>query len=517
MKETTKSFICNNITLFLASIFALLAPYFYYTFRIQFVYVDIVMFTGFSMTLWWIMVASCLFTIALACISLYDIKIKEESIVSKNFYPVLCIIALVLTGIFTILNIVTSIVLGKESFPVAMKMMIESLPIFLLIFAVVTLVLFFPKLKEWKSRVIISTILITAMLFSAIVSVYPLYSYKINSAPVVIDNGKDYSVVFTTNDIGTGYVEYNYNGEDYKIYESIDGRLKGDSMIHTFNIPYEHLENNKYRVGTTRVIDELSYGGRLGKSLVSDWYNFKVNKGENQEYLVLSDWHTRLSKAYKTVGNVGNYDAVIMLGDSSPGLMYEEEVVEYILKFGGKLTNGEKPIIYTRGNHETRGKYAINLSSDLGMDKFYYTTTIGNNTFIVLDSGEDKKDNHPEYGGMVNYEQERREMIAWLQNDLPAFNENNNIFVLVHDYKVCLEEELSKTAYEKFNNIGVDYILSGHTHTTEQFTADNINIYLDGGSKNGNYVATKLVIKGSSIELVSYDNKGNIVTPNTRD
>lgn len=51
----------------------------------------------------------------------------------------------------------------------------------------------------------------------------------------VIDTGEDYGVVFTTSDFGMRYVEYSYNGKDYKVYDQNSGRLNTDSLIHSIN------------------------------------------------------------------------------------------------------------------------------------------------------------------------------------------------------------------------------------------------------------------------------------------
>ena len=72
---------------------------------------------------------------------------------------------------------------------------------------------------------------------------------------MVIDNGKEYSIVFSTSDQGTAWAEYTYNGKDYKVYDHTGGRKKGDSNIHSISVPYDHLRNNSYKVGSTRVIE----------------------------------------------------------------------------------------------------------------------------------------------------------------------------------------------------------------------------------------------------------------------
>ena len=122
-----------------------------------------------------------------------------------------------------------------------------------------------------------------------------------------------------------------------------------------------------------------------------------------------------LKTAYAAIEYVGDYDAVILMGDATPGVDYEEEVVKNIVEFAGKLSEGSMPVLYTRGNHETRGEYANKLADALGLDKFYYTADMGNYSFIVLDSGEDKDDSHAEYGGMTDYNTYRADMIEWLK------------------------------------------------------------------------------------------------------
>lgn len=92
----------------------------------------------------------------------------------------------------------------------------------------------------------------------------------------------------------------------------------------------------------------------------------------------VSDWHTFNKKAETAVKALQeDYQAVVLLGDCAPGLMSERDIAEYILAFGYSLTGGTIPVIYTRGNHETRGSEAIRLSDYLGLDSFYFTTALG--------------------------------------------------------------------------------------------------------------------------------------------
>lgn len=278
-------------------------------------------------------------------------------------------------------------------------------------------------------------------------------------------------------------------------------------------MPKEHLSGNTYKVGSTRVIDELSYGGRLGKTIESEAYTFNDNFGENINVLSVSDWHTFNKKAETAVKELDeDYQTVVLLGDCSPGLMSENDVVNYILKFSYALTKGTMPVIYTRGNHETRGTEAVNLSSYLGIDNFYYTTSIGDYYFIVLDSCEDKEDSHPEYGGMVDYKQYRTKMVDWLNNI--QNNDDRKTIVLSHDKEICIEDNLSKSALSKLNSLNAALLISGHWHTYDFDDSGMIPTLIDGGidaNGKGVYVASLIKLSPDDIKVICTDNKGKNV------
>lgn len=382
-------------------------------------------------------------------------------------------------------------------------------------------VLFLPKLKS-KTRKAVTSVLLAITLLVGIFSIFPVAPYKITSAPSVIDNGTEYSIVFSTNDYGTGYVEYNYNGKDYKLYDEMGGRLNSDSKIHSISVPYEHLRNNTYSIGSTRVYEQYSYGSKRGKTVNSEKYTLKYNDSENQTFLVISDWHTELDDACEAIASLGDYDSVILLGDSTPGVDFEEEVVTNIVEFAGEVAKGTKPIIYARGNHETRGQYAGKLLGSLGLNEFYYTTDIGPYSFIVLDSGEDKEDSHPEYGGMNNYEQYREDMIEWMKT---VSFENEKIIAISHSWTLCdVEQELSAAGWGELDRLNTRLILSGHTHqcrllgTTEDEAEKamlsaypDIIGYMDGGKSDNGYVASKMTLTPDSFTLVAYNNNGENV------
>ena len=232
-------------------------------------------------------------------------------------------------------------------------------------------------------------------------------------------------------------------------------------------------------------------------------------KGEENKYLCISDWHTRLKEAYKATEHTDGYDGVILLGDAAPGLQYEEEAAEYIVKFGGDLTKGEKPVIYARGNHETRGKYASELGDALGLGDYYTDIKVGNRRFIVLDSAEDKEDSHPEYGGMADYSAYRERMVEWLEG-LNA-GENEEVIVICHDYEICREKELSERAIKALKNLGAKVILCGHYHEVGFGEKEGIPYYIDGGHTDNGFAVSTVEFRNGEILLNAVNGDGENV------
>ena len=394
----------------------------------------------------------------------------------------------------------------------------ETFGKFIPLAAISYLALFFPAVP-CKAKRVISAVVITCAALWFINDFFPLTPYKITSDPMVIDTSEEYSVVFSTNDYGTAYVEYTFEGKDYKIYDHTAGRLNTDKKIHNIPVPYEHLRNNTYKVGSTRVIEDFSYGSRLGKEIVSEEYTLTYNDSDNQTYLVISDWHTMLDEANSAIDYLGDYDAVILLGDSAPSVDYENDVIRNTVQFGGAVSAGTKPIIYVRGNHETRGSFANDLPQVLGLDELYYTTDVGPYSFIVLDSGEDKVDSHREYGGLTTYGSYRADMIEWLKT---AEATNDKVITLSHSYRICdVEEELSLTGWNEIDRIGARLILSGHTHQCRLLSAENggkegelltahpnIIGYMDGGKNGETYIASRLTLTAEGFTLEAVNNHG---------
>lgn len=481
-----------------------------YALRFGYVFIDNVLFNGFSFAFFVIAVVNCA---VLICLSV--MKMKDSAACNQKAFKIIQCISEIFVIIFTVVVIGNFIGTGKESSPVAFKLLKEILPFWLAVFGVAMALFIVPNIKKSSVKKGISAVMAAALVFAVYSALFPTSPYKFTSLPAVFDNGSEYSVVFSTNDNGTAYIEYEYNDETIRRYDADNGR-KNAGTIHTIRVPYEELSGNSYQVFSTRVMDELSYGGRSGKTIESQSITFNDRFGDDINVLTVSDWHTFNEKAKQAAGYLGDYNAVILLGDCAPGLMCKQEVEQYLISFAAELSKGEMPVLFARGNHETRGREASKLSSYLGYDSFYYTARLGNYNFIVLDSGEDKKDDHPEYGGMVAYEQNREEMVEWLT----ALDNSENLKTIAvsHDKEICIEEELSQTAHNKLLQLNTSLLISGHYHTSEYLMDLSYPVLIDGGinaAGQGTFVASMLSISQEKMDVTSVSSEGETTISET--
>ncbi len=442
----------------------------------------------------------------------------------RKIFSVLSVIALILTIIGFVAAVAILIINDTQSNRVLALYLKKDLPyIALTVFALIAL-LYLPSFKT-KAKAAVSIVLGCCIVLVLFWRLFPLDGYKFLSDPVVMDTGEDFAVVFATDDKGTGFVEYSFGGEDYTVYAQLNGRRIADRTIHSVNIPYEHLTGNSYRVGSTRIIEEYGYGSRSGKTIFSDTYTLSVPSADEQTYLVVSDWHSYVKEAKEAISHMGDYDGVILLGDPAAGMDFEEEASEYIVKFGGDLTGGVKPAVYVRGNHETRGGYADELLPALGYRKPYYTFDRGIFSFVVLDSGEDKPDDHVEYGGLDDYKLNRAEMLRWLDT---VEVKNDRVIALSHAWQVSEPEaDVSAAAWNNFDRLGVRLLLSGHEHKCalaqgknpedEKLLSDHPDIvaYIDGGHSGDEYIASKITLTEKDFNLYAVNRAGEEVFNST--
>ncbi len=199
-------------------------------------------------------------------------------------------------------------------------------------------------------------------------------------------------------------------------------------------------------------------------------FDFKNDRFDGLRGYYLADIHRLYDQAEKLVRFYRDLDFVIINGDYG-----ELETQKDILRFNrfiAKITKGKIPVLYARGNHDTRGVCAELLPKYMGMDgqNGYFTFTFRSINGVALDCGEDKWDKEIVYGGLNDFERYRRREARWLkkvklvgQYTLAVSHISFMLARSMHGQFDIDRETYGKIAKE-MNRIQPQLMICGHTH-----------------------------------------------------
>jgi predicted phosphodiesterase len=166
-------------------------------------------------------------------------------------------------------------------------------------------------------------------------------------------------------------------------------------------------------------------------------------------------------------------DFMVFNGDMASYMGSIEDIERDFLKRSSELWATDVPLVYVRGNHETRGP---GFSEFLNLfptktNTPCFTFRHGPVAFVVLDSGEDKPDNDIEYGGTAAYDAYRAELAKWLSEAIES-EEFKSAPVKIALLHIPFSKgdgwygnnELKRLFLPLLNKAGIDLMLSGHNH-----------------------------------------------------
>jgi 3',5'-cyclic AMP phosphodiesterase CpdA len=194
---------------------------------------------------------------------------------------------------------------------------------------------------------------------------------------------------------------------------------------------------------------------------------------KSTHFTVVNDIHERNEVLDKLldIGGLKTSDFVVFNGDMVNNLLSETQLYEGFMDTAIKKFASEKPMFYSRGNHETRGPFATEYPQyfPTPTGKLYYQFRHGNAGFIILDCGEDKPDTDIEYSGIVDMDNYRSEQAAWLAQAIedPSFKDAKYKIVICHMPPFGGwhgEQEILEKFVPILNKAGTQIMLSGHLH-----------------------------------------------------
>lgn len=314
---------------------------------------------------------------------------------------------------------------------------------------------------------------------------------RITHGPYLCDMTHDgVTVVWTTSKPALSWVEASPADSlnapalrQARYYQTVAGRKLACRTLHAVRVRgVQSGTDYRYRIFSQEVqswpdVNNVTYG----KTLDADAsrrraYEFRTfpQAGSGCSFIVLNDIHGKadyMTRLCKSV-DFSKLGFVAFNGDMSSSVESGEQLFKAYLDASVSLFATGTPILFTRGNHETRGIFADSLGDYFpGQDgRFYGIYRYGDVCILLLDCGEDKTDDHTEYNGLADYDAYRIEECEWLKKAVRSdeFLSASARIVLLHIPPMAEAWHGSVHLNELFvpvlNEAGIDLMLCGHDH-----------------------------------------------------
>lgn len=342
---------------------------------------------------------------------------------------------------------------------------------------------FYSKNIQWLQKKWIPAVLGCILLCAGFLTIYGIQLINgIEKTPVVYAVEDTYQITFTTKAKGEAWVVI--DGVEYN--DTYAGYRKSEETIHKITVPMEALDSaDSYTVYTRAMYLRGPYCALQG-STISKTYNWRgIDTTDGIQYYVFSDNHLTTGTTADAADYWGDkLDFLVSLGDTANWIDSEKELA-LLLHLSSDITQGEIPVIYARGNHETKGvvadEYHNYVSSKNG--EYYFTFRMKNIWGIVLDVGEDHEDEHWEFADMARFDEYRAKQNDFLKEVLANADTEFNAEGIEYRIALChipitfanVDDPLKdqKFAWVDFlNQMNLDIIYSGHLHKLMYADAD---------------------------------------------
>ncbi|MBR2950982.1 MAG: metallophosphoesterase [Lachnospiraceae bacterium] len=234
--------------------------------------------------------------------------------------------------------------------------------------------------------------------------------WKVN--PAVFALGREYQIMQYVDCEAMMWVRVG----DKIYYDAVNGILRSQTSVHRVTVPMEVLDREKrYTVYLQKVIDRKPYFPENAEPQSKEFSFRPLPDGVIRAYHI-ADAHDHVKEPVAAARAYGDFDFLILNGDIPNHCGFENNA-ETIYKIASELTDGSIPVVFSRGNHDMRGRYAENFAANTPCcnGNSYYTFRMGKIWGMVLDCGEDKPDTDPEYGSTICCHAFRQQETAFIR------------------------------------------------------------------------------------------------------
>ncbi len=241
-------------------------------------------------------------------------------------------------------------------------------------------------------------------------------------SPSVFVIGEEYEILLCAKE--NGILSLEIGGEEF--YEENAGILATERAFAKIRVPQAVMDGAEaYTAVYRRTINHQAYFSEMGEP-ERESFSFRPIKKEDGIHIYhLADVHSAYDMAEKTASFFEDEtDLFIMNGDIAEVERHEDFL--RVARFLGSVAKGAIPIVFVRGNHDTRGKlshFYTDFFPANGKDTFF-TFTVGPIFGVALDCGEDKPDDYiydeqydfkSAYSGINRFSPFRKRELAWLK------------------------------------------------------------------------------------------------------
>ncbi len=283
----------------------------------------------------------------------------------------------------------------------------------------------------------------------------------------------------------TGFLEIAVGDEPFRRVDAEDdGLLAFAEHVLKFRVPpLPAGAQVKYRVTVVPIDYQNAYKIVRGEPETSAERTFRTLDPAAREtrFVVWNDTHEN----QETIAAVHSQtaplkpDFLLWNGDQTNDIYSPAKMSNQYLAPGGLAISAEWPLAYVRGNHDVRGPAARHLPEFTGTpeDRFYYWFRSGPVAAVVLDTGEDKIDEHPVFGGLAAFAAMRERQTRWLAEVIkePGFRQAPYRILFCHIPLFWTHESPAEGPWNSsalcrdawvplLTQAGVQLIVSGHTH-----------------------------------------------------
>ncbi len=378
----------------------------------------------------------------------------------------------------------------------------------------------------WKPA-IRGMVVIFLVVVAAVFWVCHPWTLRLTSDPIWFYQQDGYAVVWSTNLPSTAELWLDDTpGADADFYAQENGLLTVNDNIQTVFVRADDIAGHSaeifYSTQSTGVRHIFPTSASKAGVVTANSQMIQLPSEETQTltFMAFCDIHEQAGLYDRMQSQLDweGVDLTTFMGDLLNHVDTPQQVTNLVLSLP---TGGLNiPRVWVRGNHETRGALARDLDHWFLPDggHWYFTFSIGETFFIVLDSGEDKEDSHEEYAGLVDFETYHQQQALWLLEVLAsdAYQQAEKRIVLVHipphEYAV---DSFSPVQALLTARTDIDLLIAGHIHEAGFWSTAETSmpfpIATCGGSTESNMAALKVVVERDFISVKIFDVNGSLL------